>query len=196
MTHWTDTILSPLRPCRDAMDWARTQPDLATAWATCPRGDWMLWLWDQYCGGPMDDRRRPLDDRRRPLVLAACECARSTLPIFEAQCPNDKRPRAALELAERWGRGDPVTREALASSYASAASAAATYASAASAAAASAAYASAASAAATYASAAATYASYVASSSSVRMETLARCADIVRRHMPTPAFLDAAGGAQ
>jgi len=192
MTHWTDTILSPLRPCQDAMDWARTQPDLATAWATCPRGDWLLWLWDRYCGGPMDDRRRPL-------VLAACECARSALPIFEAQYPTDKRPRASLELAERWGRGDPVTREALVAASSSASSSAYDSSAASSFAAAPAAAAPASAAATAVASSfvassyivAASYAAYAGD----RIETLARCADIVRRHMPTPAFIDAAGGA-
>ena len=42
-THWTDGLVT-LGACDDAVAWAKTQPDLAAAWVTCDRGDWMLWL--------------------------------------------------------------------------------------------------------------------------------------------------------
>ena len=31
------------RPCSDAIPWLNTQPDAATAWQNCQRGDWMWW---------------------------------------------------------------------------------------------------------------------------------------------------------
>jgi hypothetical protein len=43
MSHWSDALVS-LGACRASVEWAKTQPDLETAWATCERGDWMLWL--------------------------------------------------------------------------------------------------------------------------------------------------------
>jgi len=41
--HWSDK-LAALTPCSPAVEWAREQPSEATAWQTCQRGDWMLWL--------------------------------------------------------------------------------------------------------------------------------------------------------
>ena len=31
------------KPCTDAVEWLKTQPDLKTAWNNCERGDWMWW---------------------------------------------------------------------------------------------------------------------------------------------------------
>ena len=33
-----------LQPCAEAAEWLETQPDIATAWDCCQRGDWMMWL--------------------------------------------------------------------------------------------------------------------------------------------------------
>jgi hypothetical protein len=41
--HWS-TALKKLGACAEAVEWAKGQPNYATAWATCERGDWMLWL--------------------------------------------------------------------------------------------------------------------------------------------------------
>lgn len=38
--------------------------------------------------------------------LFACWCARDVLPIYEAECPDDKRPRVAIETAERYAEGN------------------------------------------------------------------------------------------
>jgi hypothetical protein len=43
--HWSDALVTLV--ARDELvAWARTQPDYETAWATCDRGDWLLWLVD------------------------------------------------------------------------------------------------------------------------------------------------------
>ncbi len=93
--------LAALDACPPALDWLRESghPDLASAWAVCPRGDWMLWLAGRTAGPPGSDSRRPL-------VLAACACARTALHLYEERFPGDIRPRRAIEAAEAWARGE------------------------------------------------------------------------------------------
>ena len=114
----TNTVLSNLRACGEARQWASSYPTLEEAWAACERGDWMLWLWAHHCGPSMDDRRRPL-------VGCCVEIARTVLPIFEANRPRDDRPRKCLDLMERYATGEAVSLESIYAS-ASAASLAAT----------------------------------------------------------------------
>jgi hypothetical protein len=213
----TRNLLRKISACKEAQEWASQYDTIEEAWAACPRGDWLLWLWAHHCG-------KSMDDRRRPLVLAAAECARPALPTFEQRHPNDRRPREALDIAEKWGRGEAVTRRDIVDAVASASNAAydthalyadyaaadAAYATASAAACASDAAAAeaddaaaarasdaAAYAAAVHASAAydAAYATHEAATSAIsayeaaRSATLARCANIVRRHMPTPSFV-------
>ena len=161
MTHWTDSL--PYRPCNDALEWLRTQPDAATAWATCDRGDWMLYHAGKLAGDPGSDKRRQL-------VLAACACARLAIPHVPA---GEQRPLVAIETAEAWARGGretPSIDDVLAADADAAAAAA--YAAAA-ADAADAAYA---------AYAAAAYAAYAAYAA--RAAVLSQCADIVRGFYP------------
>ena len=149
------THLGELNACESAVAWVKSTKcrSLEAAWRKCERGDWMLW----YAGkksGPVGD------ERRKKLVLAACECARLALPIWEKRYPDDKRVRDCIETAEKWARNE-ATLEALQVSrrncYATAAYAA------------DAAYAA-------YASAA-TY-------SATKNKVLAECAKIVRKHYP------------
>jgi hypothetical protein len=210
--------------CVDALDWLATQPDYPTAWAVCPRGNWMLWLAGKRSGVARSKARRPL-------VRATCECARLALPYVRK---GELRPLQAIELAERWAQGETVPRDELrtaaaaaaAAAYAAGAAAAAAYAAgdaaaAAYAAAAAAAYAAAyaagdaagdaaaagdayaayaaayaaaaaagdAAAAAYAAAATAAAAAYAAAYADARSRTLAQCADIVRKHYPTPPEL-------
>ena len=111
--------IAALGACSDAVEWLRTaaHPDLASAWAACQRGDWLLWLAARLSGPPWSDARRPL-------VLAACACAREALPAFEARFPKDSRPRHALDTAEAWCRGDATQDEVLAAQRAAAAASA------------------------------------------------------------------------
>lgn len=46
------------------------------------------------------------------LALWAATCAEHVLPLFEAECPDDPRPRAAIEAARAWTRGELKMMEA------------------------------------------------------------------------------------
>jgi hypothetical protein len=46
------------------------------------------------------------DADHRLLALWATDCAEHVLPLFEAQRPEDPRPRRALEVARAWARGE------------------------------------------------------------------------------------------
>jgi hypothetical protein len=172
--------LKKLGACEGAVEWAKTQPSPEAAWASCHRGDWMLWIVGQFVGGPGSDLRRPL-------VLAACECARLALPHVR---PGEDRPRLAIETAERWARREGATlRDVLTVADAAEAAYTGGYATEAAAAAAEAAYAcvyAAAYAAAAEAAYACVYAAaYAAAAAAEAAATTHRqCADIVRKHYP------------
>ena len=166
--------LSELSACSDAVAWVKSTKcrSLESAWKKCERGDWMLW----YAGkksGPVGD------ERRKKLVLAACECARLALPIWEKRYPDDKRVRNCIETAEKWARNE-ATLEALKVSRQNCCAAA----DAAAAAAYAAAYAYSASAYSADAYSAAYAATYAATYSATRKKVLAECAEIVRKHYP------------
>ena len=53
------------------------------------------------------ERTKRLDEHdHRLLMLWAADCAEHVLPYFEAQYPEDDRPRKALEAARAWARGE------------------------------------------------------------------------------------------
>ncbi len=149
------TSVLALRPCADAQEWILSVSGgtPSQAWARCPRGDWMLWL----------AARAEVD--RRLVVLAACECARLALPYVPS---GEDRPRAAIETAERWTRGEATMAEVRGAAAYAYAAAYAAYA---------AAYAADAAA---YAADAAAY----AAAAYARTRALRKCAAIVRRHIP------------
>jgi hypothetical protein len=97
--HWS-RALARLKPCPEAVTWARTQRSLKVAWAKCERGDWMLWFVGKTCAG------KPWSDARKPLVVAACACARLALPYTR-----DQRALAAIKVAERWAHGKATPAE-------------------------------------------------------------------------------------
>ena len=165
--------LNALEPCPEAMEYALTHKTLASAWAKCERAEWMLWL----IGKTMN-----CDAERKTLVLVACGCARTALKYVPS---DEKRPLAAIEIAERWAKGDAtVTLEMVrdASAAAKAASYAAYASDAAYAYAAAASYAAASDAA--YAAKAASYASAYASNAAYAYAKK-ECADIVRAIYPS-----------
>lgn len=45
------------------------------------------------------------DDDHRLLALWAAACAAHVLPLFEAACPDDMRPRTAIEVIRAWVDG-------------------------------------------------------------------------------------------
>ena len=108
--HWSYALVQ-IGACSPAVAWARTQPDYATAWAACDRGDWLIWLAMRLA--------RTLDERK-PVILAACACVR---PVLRHVPAGENRPRIAIETAERWCRGEAtieeVSRAAIAAARAS-----------------------------------------------------------------------------
>ena len=173
MTHWTDKLVK-LHACDEAVKWARAYPSLKAAWLQCQHGDWMLWLAGKLAG-PVGD------PRRKKLVRAAVECSALALPYVQ-----DEHLLAVLltqHVSLEWSHGRAsldelcgVRTAAADAAYAAAAAAAyaayVTYAAYAADAAADAAYA--------YAAAA---------DAAAREETLATCADIVRKHYPKAPVL-------
>ena len=105
-------ILEAFEACDEARDWVATQPDAATAWAACPRGNWLVWLLGSlHFRGAL---------ARETLVLAACACAETALCHVPA---GEERPRLAIEAARRWTRGEATVEEvraACAAAYAAA----------------------------------------------------------------------------
>lgn len=181
VNHWSDE-LATLKPCADALAWAREQDTPESSWATCERGDWMLWLLSKCAGGPDSDEHKQL-------VLAVCECARLALPYVR---DGALRPQRAIETAENWVRSEGGTTIKHVRTAAKAAAAGLPY--------------DAADAAArlavTFAAAFATDAAYAAATAGLavtftananaasahsdarRAEVLGQCADIVRKHYP------------
>jgi hypothetical protein len=172
-------LLRGVGACREAVDWSEQfGTDRQSAWVGCKRGDHMLWLLGRLSGPPDSDSRKAV-------VVCACECARLALPQYEVRHPDDRRPRNAIETAERHCEGKTTLKE-VRDAAVDAVDADAAY-DAAYAAAAAAAYAAA------YAAAAYAYAAYAAyaadDAAAARSERLAECADIVRKHFPiTPSI--------
>jgi hypothetical protein len=83
--------LAQMHPCTEAMLFVRKHKTLHAAWQKCERADWMIWFL----------RRKSLLEK--PIAVRfACQCAERVLPIFESKCPDDKRPRRAIEAALKW----------------------------------------------------------------------------------------------
>ena len=95
--HWSTKL--PADACGDAVTWARTQPSANTAWTTCERPDWMLWLLGRLV---------KTDDDRKAIVLVTCACARTSLKYVKA---GETRPLKAIETAEAWCRGEATIEQ-------------------------------------------------------------------------------------
>ena len=99
--------------CAPALDWLGDR-DLATAWEDCESPGWMLWLCDH--AGISDATMRML----------ACRFVRET-PMGDGRTVwdllTDERSRTAVEVAERYARGE-ATAEELRSAWAAAEAAA------------------------------------------------------------------------
>ena len=75
--------------CQEARTWAAGK-DFATAWATCDRGDWLLWLLD--CLPPLDAKLNE---------ALVCRFAREVVHLT-----SDPRVLACIEVREAWIRGE------------------------------------------------------------------------------------------
>jgi hypothetical protein len=135
---------------------------LKEAWEKCERPEWMLWIYE---------RRKP---NKKKCVQVAIFSAYRCIEDFEKKYPEDKRPRQAIEAAEKWVKKPTEKNRNAVDAAANAANAAAYAANAANAANAAASAANAANAAANaanaaaYAAASAANASYVANSAAER----------------------------
>jgi hypothetical protein len=109
-------FLQTLGACTEAVEWADGK-NLAEAWGSCGRADWMLWLSGRMAG-------RKGWPTRKQIVLVACDCADTTLHLFEKKCPADKRPRIAIEKARAWAEGLASIADVRSASFAAAAFAA------------------------------------------------------------------------
>ena len=103
MTESLNNLLTRLDACKQAQEWAKTQPDLATAWVNCRRADWMLWLLDAL--GYQNDRAHR---------LIACACVRET-QICDGRTVwdllTDARSRRAVEVSELHADGNATSDE-------------------------------------------------------------------------------------
>ena len=141
------SLLTEKNACEEGANWADSQPDYKTAWDTCERADWLLWAAQKFS----------VDLKK--LTLAKVACARTVQHLMK-----DQRSIDALDIAEKFGRGE-ASRKKLntADAYAATATAAA------------------ATAATAYAAAAA--AAYAAAYASVKKQALKEMADLVREHI-------------
>ncbi len=53
-----------------------------------------------------------IDEHHRMLAEWALQCAEHVLPLFEAEQPDDSRPRDAIAIGRAWIRGDAAMRDA------------------------------------------------------------------------------------
>ena len=150
--------LAAIGACPEAVVWAKDYSTLRAAWKVCERGDWMLWLCEKMEG----KKGWPT---RQQVVLVACDCAELSLPIFEKEYPNDKRPRLAIEAARAWANGDGTieqVRSAADAAYAAADAVNAAH---------------------------AAYAAYAAAHSATYVAWLRECADLCRKGLKIPASI-------
>jgi len=193
-----ERALKNIGACREGAEWATEQPDPSTAWATCERADWMLWLLGRLAGPPDSYSRMRL-------VCCMVECAETALKFIRDKVTRDQ-VRYGLALLRRYltGQGDlrearkvlnyaaaatyAAARDAAAGTYAAASAWAAAYAAAAAAAAVWGAWA-----AARDAAMAAAWQAVVwdAAWTAARSKALKGMSDIVRRHYPQPPELPA-----
>lgn len=87
--------LIQLKACEPAIEWANGK-DLETAWNTCERGDWMIWL--------LTESKNEVTDQE--LRLIAVECCRSIQHLM-----TDQRSINAVDVAERYANGEATDEE-------------------------------------------------------------------------------------
>ena len=55
--------------------------------------------------------RAIIEDANKAIRLFACDCAEQVLPIFEKKCPDDNRPRQAIEVSRKFANREVATEE-------------------------------------------------------------------------------------
>ena len=92
--------LKELNACREAIQYVSGCKTADEAWENCERGDWMLWLAGSLSG-------RAWSKKRKILVLASCECARlawDKMPTKSKDC---------ILLFENWAEGEDISKAEL-----------------------------------------------------------------------------------
>ena len=89
-------LLTKLRACSEASTWAKGKP-LSEVWATCSRGDWMLWLAARYSDVPI-----------KTLVAIACDCAEPALAFVSA---GENRPAECIATVRCWLKNEATIEE-------------------------------------------------------------------------------------
>jgi len=97
------SLLSKLGACKEAVDWCNSK-ELAEAWETCERPDWMLWLCGNMCG-------KEGWPTKQEIVFVACLIAEDVLPIYENKYPNDRRVRNCIEVTRKWAKSEATMEE-------------------------------------------------------------------------------------
>jgi hypothetical protein len=155
-----DELLKKLNACNDAVFYAEGKT-LEQAWNECVRGDWMLWL-AQKLGVP----------EKGALGLAKCAVVRQVWHLMA------NRSKNAVEIKEKWCRGEATDEEMQAAVHAAEAAASAD-------AAARAAWAA-------WAAWAAANAAWAAWAAAEETASLKSSAEIVRREIPLSMMLELA----
>jgi hypothetical protein len=121
ITEWiADLAIKSDKPCGGALKWLATlspESTMSDAWTQCKRSDWMQWA---ALRSPMKET----DERWR---MAGCAIIRRVKVRGEEtlwDLATDPRSRNAVEVAERFSRGQATSEELAAASAASAAYAA------------------------------------------------------------------------
>ena len=86
-------LLIKLNACNEAREWASNK-SIDEIWATCHRGDWMMWL------------ARKLNIDKRVLTLAKGHCANTVRHLMK-----DERSIAAVDMAIKYGEGNATDSE-------------------------------------------------------------------------------------
>ena len=98
-------LLARMNACDESSRWLAVLPSDTTpesAWSTCPRGDWLVWLLGRlHRAGVLS---------RQTLTLAGCVAARTSL-VHLAGTPWHAPSLAAIETTERWCRGEATPEE-------------------------------------------------------------------------------------
>jgi len=89
-----EELLTKLRACDEAKEWAEGK-SWQKVYATCHRGDWLLWLF-----------ARTNPDSKRELTLAKGHCANTVRHLMK-----DPRSIAAVDAAIAYGQGDIDDKE-------------------------------------------------------------------------------------
>ena len=98
-------LLARMNACDESSRWLAVLPSDTTpesAWSTCPRGDWLVWLLGRlHRAGVLS---------RQTLTLAGCAAARTSL-VHLAGTPWHAPSLAAIETTERWCRGEATPED-------------------------------------------------------------------------------------